>query len=284
MRSRPGGRPHDVAVVEGQHHGPARLGVEDPREPVLHAPVRGARSLQEEAGRLHGHADREILFFLDVTALGFSCDQAWDLDSFGKAPEDARDRRGAGISGADALFVDVPRPAEPGLELLGRDGALQRRPRRPAAGPRATSLPASAALRRASTAGTRASSMVLSPTWALVCRRTPARPASNMAAKPAASSASVPAAASAMLMNRVPSSGPGGPAVDAHDGPADAVQQALQLVRTVLGNRLLQACPSPGPSWCRGRRRRPNESSCESVSWLRLIWSTAPRSIETISS
>ena len=42
------GRPLEVAVVDGQHHGAAALRAEDPGEPVLHAPVVGAGALEEE--------------------------------------------------------------------------------------------------------------------------------------------------------------------------------------------------------------------------------------------
>ena len=42
-RSRPGRRPLEVAVVDREHHRAARVGPEDPREPVLHPPVVGSR-------------------------------------------------------------------------------------------------------------------------------------------------------------------------------------------------------------------------------------------------
>ena len=57
------GRTLEVAVVDGQHHGPAAGRPEDPGEPVLHPPVVGARALQEEglvAGRL---GEVEVLAF-----------------------------------------------------------------------------------------------------------------------------------------------------------------------------------------------------------------------------
>ena len=37
----PGGRSLEVAVVDGQHHGPAAVRAEDPRQPMLHTPVVG---------------------------------------------------------------------------------------------------------------------------------------------------------------------------------------------------------------------------------------------------
>ena len=44
----PAGRPHEVAVVEGQHHRAPGPGIEDVGEAVLHAPVEVVRALQEE--------------------------------------------------------------------------------------------------------------------------------------------------------------------------------------------------------------------------------------------
>ena len=49
-----GRRPLEVAVVDGQHHGPAALRPEDPGQPVLHPPVVGGRALEEEDARSAG--------------------------------------------------------------------------------------------------------------------------------------------------------------------------------------------------------------------------------------
>ena len=62
------GRAHDVAVVEGQHHGLAARGVEDPGQAVLHAPVEMGQALEEEAFGLLGNADA-IVFGVEVVWL-----------------------------------------------------------------------------------------------------------------------------------------------------------------------------------------------------------------------
>ena len=61
-----GGRPLEVAVVEGEHHGLARGRIEDPRQPVLHAPVERAAALDVERLVLLRHAEAEVLAFSDV--------------------------------------------------------------------------------------------------------------------------------------------------------------------------------------------------------------------------
>src|SRR5581483_11690754 len=43
-----GGRPLEVAVIDGEHHRAAALGPEYARETVLHPPVVSARALEEE--------------------------------------------------------------------------------------------------------------------------------------------------------------------------------------------------------------------------------------------
>ena len=51
MRSRPGGRALEVAVVDRQHHGAAGLRIEGPRQAVLHAPVELVGALEEKSRR-----------------------------------------------------------------------------------------------------------------------------------------------------------------------------------------------------------------------------------------
>ena len=58
-----GGRPHEVAVVEGQHDRAARLGIEDSCQAVLHAPIILVRAFEKKARHLLGSVD-EIFFVL----------------------------------------------------------------------------------------------------------------------------------------------------------------------------------------------------------------------------
>ena len=62
------GRALEVAVVDGEHDGAPRARLEDAREAVLHAPVVGARALQEERPIAGGHVEVEVLA---VAAVGF---------------------------------------------------------------------------------------------------------------------------------------------------------------------------------------------------------------------
>jgi hypothetical protein len=59
-----GGGSLEVAVVEGQHHGPAGLGIEGLREAMLHAPVEIAAPLEEIARGLLRHVCVVILVLL----------------------------------------------------------------------------------------------------------------------------------------------------------------------------------------------------------------------------
>ena len=60
------GRAHDVTMVKGQHHGVARLGIEYPREAILHPPREVGRAPQEKAGRFHGRINTEILLEFSI--------------------------------------------------------------------------------------------------------------------------------------------------------------------------------------------------------------------------
>ncbi len=59
-----GGRALEVAVIEGEHHGAARLRIEGLREAVLHAPVEVAAPLEEVAGGLLRHVRVVVLVLL----------------------------------------------------------------------------------------------------------------------------------------------------------------------------------------------------------------------------
>ncbi|MNS81413.1 hypothetical protein D3C72_1151270 [compost metagenome] len=63
---KPGSRPLEIAVVEGEHHGAVTFRVEDAREPGLHPPVQRAAALQGKGHVLLRRADTEIFSVFDV--------------------------------------------------------------------------------------------------------------------------------------------------------------------------------------------------------------------------
>ena len=64
MRSRPGGRALEIAVVDRQHHGAPGVRIEGAGEAVLHAPVELVRAFQEKARRLLRHVGGVAFAFL----------------------------------------------------------------------------------------------------------------------------------------------------------------------------------------------------------------------------
>jgi len=60
----PGSGPLEIPMVDCQHHGPARLGIEYPGQPVLHPPIQRTRSLKEKTRRLHRNIFIKLFCFL----------------------------------------------------------------------------------------------------------------------------------------------------------------------------------------------------------------------------
>ena len=71
----PGGRPLKIAVIDGEHDGASALGIEDPRDAVLHAPIELVAAFEKKA--------RSLLRPVDGVAFPLSVGFGHDAPSFG---------------------------------------------------------------------------------------------------------------------------------------------------------------------------------------------------------